>query len=133
MRISISSVAILCAFQALAYSQQSSVTLHGVIWNPEGRPLSGVQIAVHGGEGAATQTVTSGDDGTFAVENLKPGKYQVTETKSGFIDSAATTVELAPGQPHYIDLTLTPGLNPPQGTFWHRVTQNTERTLKRIF
>jgi hypothetical protein len=121
------------AVLAAGYGQQASLTLRGVTWNDDGHPLPGVHVAVRGAEGSGVQTVVSGEDGTFVIENLKPGSYQLTETKAGFVDSAATAIELAADKTPYVDLTLTPGLNPPQGGFVHRLFQKTERTLKRLF
>jgi hypothetical protein len=118
---------------AAAYAQTPALTISGIVWNADGHPLAGAHVAIRSADAKEVQSVVSGDDGTFVLDHLKPGHYELTETKAGFVDSTATAIDLAAGQTQHIDLTLTPGLNPPQGGFWHRVTQNTERTLKRIF
>jgi len=69
--------------------------LRGITRNPSGLPLPLVKVVVHSAEAGADRTTTSGSDGAFAVEGLKPGHYEITAEKEGFAASPATSVELA--------------------------------------
>jgi hypothetical protein len=81
-------------------------SVRGITRNPGGLPLAAVKVIVHGADGAADRMAVSGTNGEFAVDELKPGHYQVTAEKEGFAASAATPVELAPAQNFNIDLAL---------------------------
>jgi hypothetical protein len=64
---------------------QSTVTgLHGVTRAPNGPPLTSVRILVHSVDENIDHTVVSGDNGAFYVDNLKPGRYQLTANQPGF-------------------------------------------------
>jgi hypothetical protein len=78
--------------------------LRGITRNPSGLPLPLVKIVVHSAEAGGDRTTTSGSDGAFAVDGLKPGHYEVTAEKDGFVASPAASVELAAAQEFNVDL-----------------------------
>jgi len=80
--------------------------LHGVTRDANGQPLAQAQVKVHGVEENTDRTVVSGADGSFVVENLKPGHYRLTASKEGFESQSATMVELAAQQSLPVDITL---------------------------
>jgi hypothetical protein len=80
--------------------------LLGVTRNAEEVPLSGVQVVIHSLDENTDRSVVSNDQGAFLVQNLKPGRYQLTANKPGFASSSLTTVELAPQQSLRVDMTL---------------------------
>jgi hypothetical protein len=97
-----------CCF-AYANSKSSTIessTIQGITREPLGAPLAQAQVAVHSLDENTDRTVISGSDGTFLVEDLKPGHYQLTAKKQGFANAPATTVELAAGQSLHQDITL---------------------------
>ena len=84
--------------------------LRGITRSAEGTPVSGVQVVVHSLDDFTDRSVVSNDQGAYLVEDLKPGRYQLTASKTGFASSLVTTVELAPQQSFRVDMTLhTPG------------------------
>jgi hypothetical protein len=91
-----------------ACGQSTFGSLRGVTRNTDGLPLPEVQVVVHSMDEEADRTVLSGKDGVFRVEHLKPGRYQLTASKAGFI-SLPVTAELAAGQSLQSDLTLSAG------------------------
>jgi hypothetical protein len=55
---------------------------------------------------AADRTVTSSSDGSYIIDDLKPGRYQLVASKDGFANSPESTLEVAAGQSAAADLTL---------------------------
>jgi hypothetical protein len=53
------------------------------------------------------RSIVSDGQGAFLVEDLKPGRYQLTANKAGFAGSSVDTLDLAPAQSLRVDLTLT--------------------------
>ena len=80
--------------------------VHGVTLNALGAPVPGVQVSVHSVEDNIDRHIVSDYHGTFVVENLKPGRYQLRATKGGLASSSVTTVDLAPQQDVRVDMTL---------------------------
>jgi hypothetical protein len=85
-----------------------SADVHGVTVNALGAPVPGVQVSVHSVEDNTDRNIVSDHDGTFVVENLRPGRYQLRATKGGLASSSVTTVNLAPQQDLRVDMTLVP-------------------------
>jgi hypothetical protein len=80
--------------------------LRGVTRSADGVPLSGVQVVVHSLDENTDRSLVSNDQGAFLVEDLKPGRYQLTANKAGFTTPSVTSVELAPQQSLRVDMTL---------------------------
>ena len=90
----------------LSYGGGSFGTVRGVTRNAEGAPLGGVQVVIHSLDEDADRTTLSDQRGAFLVENLKPGRYQLTANKSGLASLLTATVELGPQQSLQVDMTL---------------------------
>ena len=58
-------------------------TLHGVVRDPDGRPVSGASVIVSNGI-ATTASLTTDAGGEFRVDNLAAGEYDVRVTLEGF-------------------------------------------------
>src|SRR6516165_4790505 len=97
---------------ALGQSQSTSAALRGTVRTLEGRPGSGAAVLIHDAGQDVDQTIAAGPDGGFQIGNLTPGHYQLTATKAGFVNSSATSVELAAGQTRDLTLTLGPAARP---------------------
>src|ERR1035438_476247 len=88
---------------SLAYGQLTAGDFHGVTRNEGGSPLPGVQVVVHRVDENTDRSVVSNDHGAFRIENLNPGRYQLTASKEGVGSSPAITVELAAEQSFQVD------------------------------
>jgi hypothetical protein len=88
-----------------AQAQSTFGDLRGTTRDPSGMALAQATVTVHNLDANTDRSVISGDDGSFVVENLLPGHYQLTAAKMGFQNSAAT-VELSSRQSLRVDLTL---------------------------
>jgi hypothetical protein len=97
-----------CLFMSLSSAQAGSACgdVHGVTLNALGAPVPGVQVSVHSVEDNLDRNVVSDHAGTFVVENLRPGRYQLRATKGGLASSSATTIDLAPRQDLRVAITL---------------------------
>jgi hypothetical protein len=90
--------------------------LHGVTRTDNGLPLPGAQVVVRGVDENLERSVVSDDQGVFLVENLKPGRYQLTASEAGFGSSPVTTVEVAAQQSFQVDITLRAPTGPKAST-----------------
>lgn len=98
---------ILSACLTLPLAAQSTFgDVRGVTRDPSGLPLPAAAVAVHSLDENTDRKVTSGEDGSFLVENLKPGHYQLTAAKEGFQNSSPVEVELSARQSLRVDLAL---------------------------
>jgi hypothetical protein len=99
LRIRVGSVVVLLLLLSpFGYGGALFGILHGVTRSAERVPLSGVQVVVQSLDENTDRSIVSNDQGAFLVENLKPGRYQLTANKAGFASSSVTSVELAPQQ-----------------------------------
>ena len=73
------------AAQAAIFSQ-----LHGVVHDPQHRPIAGAHIELHAANSAFTQTATTGQDGSFSIASIPLGDYTVTVSQSGFATTKQT-------------------------------------------
>ncbi len=64
--------------------------MHGVTLRPDGAPLSEALVLICSQSGNSVQSVVSAADGSFAIEHLKPGRYQLIAAKEGFLTSSAS-------------------------------------------
>lgn len=76
-------------------------TLHGVVVDAAIRPLAGAAVKVQPGG----LNATTGADGLFAFEGVRPGDYSVDVAKDGYI-AAATTAHVEPGKGEPLQLQL---------------------------
>lgn len=98
---------VLCALVAFqAHAQSTFGDLRGTTRDPSGLPLANATVTVHSVDENTDRTVASGEDGTFVVDNVKAGHYQLTAVKEGFQKSSAVDVELSARQSLRVDVTL---------------------------
>jgi hypothetical protein len=62
-----------------------------------GQPLATAQIVAHNTNNGTDRTAVSGADGSFAIANLRLGRYEMAVTKDGFVRSSAHVDVTAPG------------------------------------
>jgi hypothetical protein len=67
------------------------------------------QVLAHNVEEKLDRAVVTSADGSFVIENLKPGHYQVKVIKQGFASSSAE-VEIVAGQSLSLDVTFRPSI-----------------------
>jgi hypothetical protein len=72
-------------------------SIAGSVIDPAGAAVTGVQLTVKNLANNKTLTATSSAAGTYSVENLAPGSYEIVAAKYGFSE-AKTRVVLAAGR-----------------------------------
>lgn len=66
------------------FAQTETATLSGLITDPQGRPVPGVEVQVTNQETNVSVKQSTNDKGLYVVVGLKPGRYRVSVTKEGF-------------------------------------------------
>jgi hypothetical protein len=94
----------LCARRVAAQSTFGS--LRGLTVDATGSAVPQADILLHGLDDNSDHQATSGDDGVFEIENLKPGRYRVTGHKPGFADALVPQLALEARQELRVTLTL---------------------------
>jgi hypothetical protein len=120
---------------ASAAAKSPAGALHGVTTAPGGLALPAVNVIVHGLTGSTDRKLVSDADGKFALNDLEPGRYQITAFKEGFGSTSAVTVEVGQDQVATTAVVLvadvraasTPGMTETQP-----LTDREKRLLERI-
>jgi hypothetical protein len=104
--------------------------IQGVTLNPTGEPLANATVTIHSVDEKSDRTVTCGGDGSFWVEHLKPGKYELTAKTEKFVSANASLVDLEPGAVAKVEMPLveTVRIAPPKTNavprgFWNRLAK----------
>ncbi|HEY6119997.1 MAG TPA: TonB-dependent receptor [Pyrinomonadaceae bacterium] len=83
--IQFSALIFLCCCLAVSVSAQSNRgSIVGTVRDPNDALISGAKATVTNSANGEKREATSGDEGTFVVSNLEPGKYHVLVEASGF-------------------------------------------------
>src|SRR6202451_2475602 len=101
------SLVVVCAGRIAAQSTFGS--LRGLTVDATGSAVPQAEITVHGLDDNSDHQATSGDNGVFEVENLKPGHYRVTGHKQGFADALVPQLALEARQELRVTLTFAVG------------------------
>jgi protocatechuate 3,4-dioxygenase beta subunit len=98
-------VAVTSSSQTVAPKEGQKQSIQGkVVEAKSGQPIRKVNVEVRGEAGQADgrYSATTIEDGTFTIEDLKPGRYVVTLERTGFAQTATSggqaTFTLQPGQ-----------------------------------
>ena len=58
--------------------------VHGVVHDPQHRPISGAHVVLTAAHSSFTATIKTSPDGSFQLNNIPVGDYEVTVTQPGF-------------------------------------------------
>src|ERR1700738_1152307 len=64
--------------------------VHGVVHDPQHRPIAGARIELHAANSAFTQTALTTQDGSFTISSVPLGDYILTISQSGFATKKQT-------------------------------------------
>ena len=90
-----------------AQTQITTAVIQGVVTDPTGAVVPGVNVEAVNLDTNLTQSRTTGTDGRFVFLQLPPGRYKVTFTLAGFGTLVQENIDLTVGQ----SLNLTPRLS----------------------
>jgi Putative beta-barrel porin-2, OmpL-like. bbp2/Carboxypeptidase regulatory-like domain len=115
-----------------ANAQSSLAVVRGETCDPGGLlPMANAQVWLHSLDGGGgDRSVVSRVDGSFLIQRLKPGRYQLLATKEGFASSSRAAFDLKAGQRLSIDVPLGPQVSDSPasqkreaGSFLHRLVK----------
>lgn len=101
------SIKIVLAAAFLIFALQTFATIfgsvHGIVHDPQHRPISGAQVLIKSATSDWSQTAQTDDSGDFTVNTVPIGDYRVTVSDKGFADSeqAVTVVSGASSDLHF--------------------------------
>ena len=64
--------------------------VHGVVHDPQHRPIPGARIELHAANSAFTQTALTTQDGSFTIPSVPLGDYILSISQSGFATTQQT-------------------------------------------
>ncbi|MEO7030481.1 MAG: TonB-dependent receptor, partial [Acidobacteriaceae bacterium] len=90
--------ALACLFFILAFASAAHATIfgqvHGVVHDPQHRPIAGARVEVRAAHSDLTLTALTNQDGSFSFASVPLGEYIVTVSCAGFA-TASETLTLA--------------------------------------
>jgi carboxypeptidase family protein len=102
-------LAVMLAIPLAAVAQVTTATIVGTISDPRGSAVPGAQITARNVDTGLTRTVTSGDAGTYRLEFLPVGKYDVEVTYTGFKKALLSGIILQVNDTSRVDVSLAVG------------------------
>lgn len=98
-------VVLAAAFLILASQTFATIfgSVHGIVHDPQHRPISGAQVAIKSATSDWSQSTQTDDSGDFTFNTVPIGDYRVTVSDQGFADSqqAVTVVSGASSVLHF--------------------------------
>ena len=88
-------------------AQDRSGTLHGVVKNSSGAPVSGAFVKLKNAEGRLTFLAVTHEQGRYTARSLPAGKYVVQAIGGDYQSELSTPVAVTAGQAASVDLSLT--------------------------
>lgn len=58
--------------------------VHGVVHDPQHRPIAGAHVVLKAAHSSFTASITTNQDGSFQLNNIPVGEYEVIVTQAGF-------------------------------------------------
>ena len=86
------SLFLLIPFLLLAADAHATIfgSVHGIVHDPQHRPIAGARLTLRAGHSALTFSVVSDREGAFEIPSVPLGDYIVTVTDAGFADLQQT-------------------------------------------
>src|SRR4030088_1281518 len=99
-------LALLCILSLFIGPNAAHATIlsqvHGVVHDPQHRPIAGARIELHAANSSLTQTALTKQDGSFTISSVPLGDYILTISQSGF--ATETQTQPHPCAPHITPL-----------------------------
>src|SRR5262245_8514870 len=102
-------LAVVLLFSGPATGQTFRGTILGTVTDPSGAAIAGAAVAVKNENTGLSRTVSTSQDGSYAVPELPIGTYSVTVEKSGFRLGVVTGLRVEVSSEVRADVALQPG------------------------
>ena len=86
---------LLCLLHGNALHASIFSQVHGVVHDPQHRPIAGAHIALRAANSSFTLTIVSARDGSFALSSVPLGDYILIVTQPGFANLSGVAVWLS--------------------------------------
>jgi hypothetical protein len=107
-KISFILVAMLC-FTGMAFSQETTGNVEGMVRDQSGAIVPGVAVTISGVNTAYNRTITAGSDGAYLFVQVPVGVYKVkTGSASGFAASSSEEITVVLGKTTVVNFALQP-------------------------
>jgi len=93
-------------FAMSAHAQSTFGSVLGTVQDVTQAVVPGATVTLHSEEDNSNRKATSGPTGDFQFVNLKPGRYSVNASASGFADAQVAAFELAPRQAARVNVVM---------------------------
>jgi len=90
----------------VAWSQDTTATILGIVTDSSGGVLPGVSITITHVDTSQTRTMTSDEGGRYRVPLLPPGRYEMTAQLSGFQTVRRSGITVTVGQEALVNLQM---------------------------
>ncbi|HSR51963.1 MAG TPA: TonB-dependent receptor [Acidobacteriota bacterium] len=107
-RMLTAAAAVVLLFSGTALAQATS-SITGKVTDSSGGVIPGAEVTVTNTSTDDSRTVVTSDDGIYRVSNLRPDRYIVRATQTGFKTTTSRPFEVNVGQVAHVDLTLEVG------------------------
>lgn len=102
-------IALLLAIPLAAVGQVTTATIVGTVSDPSGSTVPGAQVTGRNVDTGLTRTVTSSDVGTYRLEFLPVGKYDIEVAYTGFKKALVSGIVLQVNDTSRVDVSLAVG------------------------
>src|SRR6266542_735225 len=102
-------LAVMLAIPLTSVAQVTTATIVGTISDPSGSAVPGAQVTARNVDTGLTRTVISGDVGTYRIEFLPVGKYDVEVSYTGFKKALLSGIVLQVNETSRVDVSLAVG------------------------
>ncbi len=103
----LTSLALLIFITAQANGQSTFGSIIGNVTDVSGATVPSTSVTLHSTDENTDRVVQSDDEGAFVFQNVKPGKYSIQATHSGFANTNVAGIELGARQDLRIPVALT--------------------------
>ena len=102
-------VLVVLSLAMAANAQTFRGTILGTVTDSSGLPVAGATVTVKNTDTGLLRTVSTSDDGSYAVPELPIGNYSVTVEKSGFKTGVVSGIRVEVSSERRADVALQPG------------------------
>jgi hypothetical protein len=93
----------------LLFGQAATASVSGRVTDTSSAAVPSATVTIKNRDTSATQTVSSDDQGRYALPDLPIGSYDITVSKPGFQNAARTGLQLTVGAAPVLDFQMTVG------------------------
>src|SRR6266404_9400124 len=108
-KIHFAALAVMLAIPLAAVAQVTTATIVGTVSDPTGSTVPGAQVSARNVDTGLTRTAISGDAGTYRIEFLPVGKYDIEVTYAGFKKALLSGIVLQVNETSRVDVSLAVG------------------------